>query len=185
MAGLAARVNPALTKSALLLVPQDDGATMAVQTNSSAHPLIPPLKEEDRLAWLRLLRSRRVGISTFYRLLEQHGTAQNALGHLPGVARAAGVDNYVPHSEEQAIAEMRRGHKSGAQLIFRGTPAYPAAFTDLNDAPLFLGDGGWHTITPPDPWPCRGPQCLIPWNPYVTVFGHHIGGRGVCDLFGT
>ena len=87
---------------------------MAVHTNSSAHPLIPPLKEEDRLAWLRLLRSRQVGISTFYRLLEEHGTAQSALEHLPKVARAAGVDNYVPHSEEQAIAEMRRGHKTGA-----------------------------------------------------------------------
>ena len=88
MAVLAARVNPALTKSALLLIPQDDGATMAVQTNSSAHPLIPPLKEEDRLAWLRLLRSRRVGISTFYRLLKEHGTVQSALEHLPEVAPA-------------------------------------------------------------------------------------------------
>ena len=139
LAGLAARVNPALTKSALLLIPQDDGATMAVQTNSSAHPLIPPLKEEDRLAWLRLLRSRPVGISTFYRLLEEHGTAPSALEHLPEVARAAGVDNYLPHCEEQAIAEMRRGQKAGAQLMFRGTPAYPAAFNDLNDATPFSG----------------------------------------------
>ena len=115
---------------------------MAVQTNSSAHPLIPPLKEEDRLAWLRLLRSRRVGISTFYRLLEEHGTAQSALEHLPEVARAAGVDNYSPNSKEHAITEMRRGHKAGAQLIFRGTPAYPAAFNDLNDAPpLFWAVG--------------------------------------------
>ena len=119
---------------------------MAVQTNSSAHPLIPPLKEEDRLAWLRLLRSRRVGISTFYRLLEEHGTAQSALEHLPEVARAAGVDNYVPHSEEQAIAEMRRGQKAGAQLIFRGTPAYPAAFNDLNDAPPFFWAVGDTTL---------------------------------------
>ena len=106
MAGLAARVNPATIKSALLLFPQDDGAKMAVQTNSSAHPLIPLLKEEDRLAWLRLLRSRRVGISTFYRLLEEHGTAQISLEHLPEVARAAGVDNYLPHSEGRAMAEM-------------------------------------------------------------------------------
>ena len=91
---------------------------MAVQTNSSAHPLIPPLKEEDRLAWLRLLRSRRVGISTFYRLLEEHGTAQSALEHLPEVARAASVDNYVPIAE-RAIAEMRCGAKQ-ARLIFSG-----------------------------------------------------------------
>ena len=111
---------------------------MAVQTNSSAPPLIPPLKEEERLAWLYLLRSRRVGISTFYRLLEEHGTAQSTLEHMPEVARAAGVDNYLPHCEEQAIAEMRRGQNAGANVIFRGTPAYPTAFNDLNDAPPFF-----------------------------------------------
>ena len=119
---------------------------MAVQTNSSAHPLSPPLKEEYRLAWLRLLRSRRVGISTFYRLLEEHGTAQCALEHLPEVARAAGVDNYIPHGEEHAIAEMRRGQKAGAHLIFRGTPAYPAGFNDLNDAPPFFWAVGDPTL---------------------------------------
>ena len=105
-------------------------------------PLITPLKDEDRLTWLRLLRSRRVGISTFYRLLEEHGTAHCALKHLPEVARAAGVENYVPHSEEQAIAEMRRGQNAGANLIFWGTPSYPAAFNDLNDArPFFWAVG--------------------------------------------
>jgi len=33
---------------------------------------------------------------------------------------------------------MRRGQKAGAQLIFRGTPAYPAAFNDLNVPPPFF-----------------------------------------------
>ena len=80
---------------------------------------------------------------------------------------------------------MRRGQKAGAQLIFRGTPAYPAALNNLNDAPpLFLGGGRCRTFARPDPWPCRGAQCLIPWNPYVTVFDYYIGGIGVCDLFG-
>ena len=73
-----------------------------------------------------------------YRSLEEHGTAQSALEHSPEVARAAGVDNYIPHSKEHAIAEMRRGQKARAQLIFRGTPAYPAAFNDLNVAPPFF-----------------------------------------------
>ena len=98
---------------------------MAVQTHSSAHPLIPPLKEEDRLAWLRLLRSRRVGISTFYRLLKEHGTAQSALEHLPEVARAAGVDNYVPNSKEHAITEMRRSHKAARSLFFKARLPIP------------------------------------------------------------
>ena len=33
-------------------------------------------------------------MTTFYRLLSEHGTAQNALAALPEVARAAGVDGY-------------------------------------------------------------------------------------------
>ena len=32
---------------------------------SSSHPLLPPKTEDDQLDWLRLLRSRRLGISTF------------------------------------------------------------------------------------------------------------------------
>jgi DNA processing protein len=38
---------------------------------SSAHPLLPPTQEEDQLAWLRLIRSRRVGVATFYRLMAE------------------------------------------------------------------------------------------------------------------
>jgi DNA processing protein len=150
---------------------------MAVQTNSSAHPLIPLLKEEDRLAWLRLLRSRRVGISTFYRLLKEHGTAQSALEHLPEVTRAAGVDNYLPNSKEHAITEMRSGHKAGAHLIFRGTPVYPTAFNDLNDAPpFFLDGGGYYHSKSPDPWPCRGPRCL---PAFLAFWPPHWGKRGM------
>ena len=92
-----------------------------------------------------------MGISTFYRLLEENRLAQIALEHLPEVARVAGVDNFLPHSEEHAIAGMRRGQKAGAQLILRGTPAYSAAFNDLNDAPPFSGRWGMphcHTARP-------------------------------------
>ena len=41
---------------------------------------------------------------------------------------------------------MRRGQKAGAQLIFRGTPAYPAAFNDLHDAPPFFWAVGDATL---------------------------------------
>ena len=158
---------------------------MAVHTNSSAHPLIPPLKEEDRLARLRLLRSRRVGISTFYRLLEEHGTAQSALEHLPKVARDAGVDNYAPHSEEHAIAEMRRSQKAGAQLIFRGTPAYPVAFNDLNDAPPFSGPWGMPNFCTVQPLDLSGRAMPHLWEPVCHGFWPPLWGkRGMCFVRG-
>lgn len=67
---------------------------------SSSHPLLPPKTEDDQLDWLRLLRSRRVGISTFYRLLDEHGTARNALEHLPDIAHRADKRAIVPVREK-------------------------------------------------------------------------------------
>ena len=51
---------------------------MAEVPNSSTHAPLPPTTEEDRFSWLGLVRSRRVGIATFWRLLAEHGTAQTA-----------------------------------------------------------------------------------------------------------
>ncbi|SPJ24772.1 DNA-processing protein DprA [Palleronia abyssalis] len=104
----------------------------------SNHPLIPPLREEDSLAWLRLLRSRRVGPSTFYRLMAEHGSAEAALSALPEIARAAGVDDYSVCPTEVALNEMHRAKLAGATLIAAGSDLYPEALADLPDAPPLL-----------------------------------------------
>ncbi len=111
---------------------------MTDETYSSNHPLLPPTSEDDRVAWLRLLRSRRVGISTFYRLMDDYRSAQVALEHLPQIAQDAGVENYSVFSEKAARAEMKAGAQFGARLIFRGDDIYPPALCDLNDAPPML-----------------------------------------------
>ena len=118
---------------------------MTEDTNSSTHPLLPPTTEDDRLSWLRLLRSRRVGITTFYRLMAEHGDAARALEALPGIARAAGVRDYLPCSEESALAECAAARASGARMICRGEAEYPFGLAQACDAPpLFwaLGDVG-------------------------------------------
>lgn len=107
-------------------------------TVSSTHPLLPPTTEDDRLSWLRLLRSRRVGTSTFYRLMAEHGSAAAALEALPEVARAAGVVDYTPCPPGVVRAEVKAADRAGARLICRGTPEYPAALEDLEDAPPCL-----------------------------------------------
>lgn len=111
---------------------------MAEATTSSTHPPLPPTTEEDRLDWLRLLRSRRVGIATFWRLLAEHGSAKAALDALPQVARAAGVDDYTPCPPAVALAELRAGRAAGATLVAHGEAAYPEPLTDLADAPPLL-----------------------------------------------
>jgi DNA processing protein len=84
------------------------------------------------------LRSRRVGIATYQRLLIEHGTAQNALAALPEVARAAGVSNYIICSEAIIDTELKMARNIGARLVEKGTLDYPAALADLSDAPPFL-----------------------------------------------
>jgi DNA processing protein len=106
--------------------------------DSSTHPPLPPTTEEDRVSWLRLLRSRRVGPTTFHRLLTEHGSACAALAALPDIARAAGVDNYTPCPEGVARAEIAAALAGGARMLCAGAPDYPAALRDLTDAPPIL-----------------------------------------------
>ncbi len=105
---------------------------------SSTHPPLPPPPEDEQFARLRLLRSRRVGIATFRRLLAEHGTAQNALAALPEVARAAGVSGYQICPEGVIYAELKAARAARARLLVQGEPSYPALLNDLSDAPPFL-----------------------------------------------
>lgn len=105
---------------------------------SSTHPPLPPTTEDERLYRLRLLRSRRVGIATYYRLMAEHKTARAAFEALPEIARQAGIDDYTPCPEPVALAELRSGRDAGARLIWRGSPEWPIGLDDLSDPPPML-----------------------------------------------
>ncbi|MBE9639544.1 DNA-processing protein DprA [Salipiger mangrovisoli] len=105
---------------------------------TSNHPPLPPTTEADRLDWLRLLRSRRVGPMTFWRLLAEHGSAAAGLAALPGVAAAAGVEGYRVCPEGVVQAELDAGNRAGARLLFLGTPGYPPGLMEMEDAPPVL-----------------------------------------------
>lgn len=107
------------------------------QTSSYPHP-IKPTSEEAKFAWLRLLRSRRVGVATFHRLLTEHGSAHNALAALPDIAHAAGVSNYEICPEAVVQKELTAGHRAGAQLITMLDPTYPAQLARIEDPPPLL-----------------------------------------------
>ncbi|MDJ0820805.1 MAG: DNA-processing protein DprA [Paracoccaceae bacterium] len=111
---------------------------MVDSSYSSTHPPIPPTTEDARLSWLRLLRSRRVGVTTFWRLLSEHGSADAALAVLPEIAAAAGVRNYEACPEGVALAEMQAARRAGARMICRGDPLYPADLAEIADAPPLL-----------------------------------------------
>lgn len=104
-------------------------------THSQAHG---GLTEEERLARLQLIRSRRVGAVTWHRLMAEHGSAVVALQALPDIARASGVENYAVCPEEVVLHEMTQGRLAGAVLLCHGAPDYPAALADVADAPPVL-----------------------------------------------
>ena len=105
---------------------------------SSTHPPLLPTPEDEQFARLRLLRSRRVGVSTYKRLLTEHGTAQNALAALPQVARAAGVSDYRICPEGVIHSEIAQARQVGARLLHWDDPDYPATLAEIDDAPPFL-----------------------------------------------
>lgn len=101
-------------------------------------PFTPPTTEEDELSFLRLARSRRVGATTFHRLLKDHGSAAAALDALPGIARAAGSADYSPCPPAVAKAELTAGRRLGARLLLPGGPGYPTDLLEFSDAPPVL-----------------------------------------------
>ena len=115
---------------------------MTEDNYSSTHPQLPPTTEEERFAWLRLLRSRRVGATTFHRLLAEHGSAQAALAALPEVARAAGVERYEICPEAVIHKELNAGRAAGARLITCADRDYPDALRQIADAPPILWTRG-------------------------------------------
>ncbi|MCR8547647.1 DNA-processing protein DprA [Salipiger sp. P9] len=125
-------------------------------SSSSTHPPLPPTTEDDRLSWLRLLRSRRVGVTTFWRLLSEHGTAQAALAALPEVAAAAGVAEYRICPEGVVLAEIKAARTFGARMVPRGAPEYPSLLAEISDPPPLL-------------WVSGDPACLS--RPMVALVG--------------
>ena len=73
--------------------------------------------QDDPLDWLRLIRSRRIGAVTFHKLIGEHGSARAALAALPGIARAAGVENYSACPVEVVRHEAAQARAAGAVLL--------------------------------------------------------------------
>ncbi|MCV6593587.1 MAG: DNA-processing protein DprA [Silicimonas sp.] len=111
---------------------------MAKDLFPSTHPLTPPLTEEEWLSWLRLLRSRRVGICTFFRLMTEHGSAVDALAALPKVAFEAGVSNYQPCPEQVVEDEWQNAMRAGARPLAFGSDDYPPLLSHIPDPPPIL-----------------------------------------------
>ena len=104
----------------------------------STHPPLPPTTEDDRVSWIRLLRSRRITPQRALSLIAEHGSAAAAVAALPEIAKSSGMQGYMPCQLRVARAELRAGKAAGAQLVLWSDPAYPPLLKEILDAPPFL-----------------------------------------------
>src|SRR4051794_19822319 len=84
------------------------------------------LTDEQRLNWLRLIRSGNVGPRTFRTLLTHTGSACAALAALPELARRGGAAKTARIcSREDAEREIEAARTFGVRFIALGEPEYP------------------------------------------------------------
>src|ERR1700710_2711595 len=101
------------------------------------------LTDEQRIDWVRLMRSDRVGPHTFRSLVNHFGSAHSALERLPDLARRGGAARPGRIcSEDDARAAPTPGKRSGVSLVAPGEAGYPPRLAVLDDAPPLLGVRG-------------------------------------------
>jgi DNA processing protein len=99
------------------------------------------LTDDQRLDWLRLIRTDSIGPRTFRALINRHGSAGAALEALPDVSRRAGRP-VVPCSLAAAEREMQSARRLGLRFIAWGEDGYPPALQSIDSAPPLLGVRG-------------------------------------------
>ena len=100
------------------------------------------LTDEQRLDWLRLIRSQNVGPRTFRALINHFGGARAALDALPSLARRGGGAAPQICSREAAEQEIEAAQELGVTLIAIGEAGYPERLQMIDDAPPLLAVRG-------------------------------------------
>jgi DNA processing protein len=101
------------------------------------------LTDEQRLDWLRLIRSENVGPRTFRMLINHYGGARAALDALPELARRGGALKPARIcAREQAERELAASRRLGISLIALGEPEYPTRLGMIDDPPPLVAIRG-------------------------------------------
>lgn len=101
------------------------------------------LSDNQRLSWLRLIRSENVGPATFRSLINHFGSADAALDALPGLARRGGSSGRIAiPSVTEAEAEIAQTIAHGARLVALSEPCYPAYLREIAAPPPLVAVRG-------------------------------------------
>src|SRR6476661_8454583 len=101
------------------------------------------LTDDQRVDWLRLIRSDNVGPRTFRALVNHYGGAHRALAALPDLARRGGASGPARVcSRQEAERELAAARSLGVALVALGEPDYPRRLMMIDDAPPLLAVRG-------------------------------------------
>ncbi|HET7804241.1 MAG TPA: DNA-processing protein DprA [Pseudolabrys sp.] len=134
------------------------------------------LSDAERLDWLRLIRTDRVGPRTFRDLIRHFGSARAALAALPDLARRGGsASSPRIFTAEQAAAELKAAHARQVEYVALGEPAYPLRLQMIDDAPPLIGIRGMLDVL-------ARPQIAIVGSRNASAAGVKFAGRMARDL---
>jgi DNA processing protein len=106
-------------------------------------PNVVRLTDEQRLDWLRLIRSEGVGPRTFRALVRRYGDARAALAALPDLARRGGATRppaiCPPRDAER---ELDAARLLDVSLVSLNEAGYPPRLRMIDDAPPLLAVRG-------------------------------------------
>jgi DNA processing protein len=111
--------------------------------------------DEQRLAWLRLIRSDNIGPVTFRELINHFGSASAAIAGVPELARKGGR-NIRLRSVEEAERELAMASAAGARFVALGEADYPVWLRTIDGAPPLIAVRG-------------GSDCLV--RPIIAIVG--------------
>lgn len=108
------------------------------------------LSDEQRLDWLRLIRSDNIGPRTFRELINRYGGASAALNALPDLNRVGGGRGIRICSRDDAERELAAAKAVGATIIALGEVDYPPRLAMIDDPPpLVTVRGNRGTLSQP------------------------------------
>ena len=99
------------------------------------------LTDDQRLAWLRLIRSDNIGPVTFRELINHFGSAAEALEAVPDLARHGGRAIRLA-SVADAERELAAADAIGARFVAIGEADYPAWLRAIDGAPPLIAVRG-------------------------------------------
>ena len=144
------------------------------------------LTDEQRLHWLRLIRSEQVGPSTFRDLINHFGTAEQAIDALPDLAKRGGAAKRIRIANLKDIeSELEQAASLGIKLIAMGEPDYPSWLRAIDDAPpVILVKGRLSALGKPMIAIVGARNCSIIGRKMAVKLARDLGQAGYCIASG-